>query len=227
MGFVEWRTAAQAGAELVLGARCPVCHRAGLGLCAQCLAEVDRAAPFRVDVPAGLPVVYAAGAYAGVLKDVLIAAKERSALGLLPVLAERLALALAALLLGSPVGPVVLVNVPTLPARAAERGVDHTRELCRLAALRLRRCGVGISSRSLLVVRRRPLDQSGLDRDQRWNNLAGAFRAKAVPPIPVIIADDIVTTGATLGEASRACTAAGGVVLGCVAVAATAKGGPC
>jgi predicted amidophosphoribosyltransferase len=176
---------------------------------------------------AGLPPVYAASGYAGVVKDVLIAAKERSALGLLPVLADRLTVALAALLLGCPTQQVQLVNVPTLPARAAERGVDHTRELARLAALRLRRLGVAIQARPLLVVQRRPQDQSGLTRQQRWSNLEGAFRASSIPSRPVILVDDIVTTGATLAEATRACIAAGGVVLGCAAVAATAKGGPC
>ncbi|WP_098459905.1 ComF family protein [Propionicimonas paludicola] len=180
-----------------------------------------------MDGLAGLPPVYAAGGYAGVLKEVLIAAKERSALGLLPLLAERLAAAVAALLLDDPVQPVQLVNVPTLPARAVERGLDHTRELARLAALRLRRLEVDVWPRSLLVVQRRPQDQSGLSRGQRWRNLEGAFRAGGVPTVPVILCDDIVTTGATLAEATRACRAAGAVVLGCVTVAATAKGGPC
>ena len=82
------------------------------------------------------------------------------------------------------------------------------------------------AARPLLVVQRRPQDQSGLAREQRWRNLEGAFRARSVPGAAVILADDIVTTGATLAEATRACRAAGGVVLGCATVAATAKEGP-
>lgn len=210
----------------MLGASCPGCRAPGLGLCPHCLDDVRRSAPFQVGGLPGLPPVYAAGAYAGVLKHVLIAAKERSALGLLPVLADRMAASVAALLLGCPAQPVWVVNVPTLRARAADRGVDHTRELTRLASLRLRRLGVAISARPLLVVQRRPQDQSGLAREQRWRNLEGAFRARSVPGAAVILADDIVTTGATLAEATRACRAAGGVVLGCATVAATAKEGP-
>lgn len=209
-----------------MGASCPGCRAPGLGLCPQCLDAVRGSVPFRVGGLSSLPPVYAAGAYAGVLKDVLIAAKERSALGLLPVLADRMAVSLAALLLGCQAQPVLVVNVPTLRARAAERGLDHTRELARLASLRLRRLGVAISARPLLVVQRRPQDQSGLSREQRWRNLEGAFRARSTPAAAVILADDIVTTGATLAEATRACRAAGGVVLGCVTVAATAKEGP-
>lgn len=219
--------AIRAGAELVLGARCAGCRRPGVGLCPSCRAAVRAVRPFLVDGLAELPPVYAAGAYAGVLKDVLIAVKERSALGLLPVLSERLAAALSALLVDTGVATVQLVPVPTLPARAAERGVDHTRELTRLAAVRLRRLGVGASVGSVLTIRRRPQDQSALSRERRWTNLHGAFAARAVPDTAMVIADDIVTTGATLAESVRACRAAGGVVIGCVAVAATAKGGPC
>jgi Predicted amidophosphoribosyltransferases len=224
---VSWRDALQAGAELTLGAGCPGCHRAGLGLCSRCLAVIGKQRPFAVGGLTGLPPVYAGGAYAGVLKDVLIAAKERSALGLFPVLAERLALTIAALLVAHPAVPVELVNVPTLRSRSAERGVDHARELARMAARRLRRLGVRITASPLLVVQRRPQDQAGLARDQRWLNLNGAFRAAHSPMAAVIILDDIVTTGATLAEATRAIVAAGGTVAGCVAVAATAKGGPC
>lgn len=224
---MRWPHAAHAGAELVLGAACAGCQRPGIGLCSQCQDELARARPFRVDGLPRLPPVYAAGAYSGVLKDVLIAAKERSALGMLPVLADRMVLALAAMLLGCPVQPVLLVNVPTLRSRAAERGVDHTRELTRLATLRLRRLGVQITARPLLRVQRRPRDQAELSRAQRWANLSGAFAAIRVPDLPVILADDIVTTGATLAEATRAFHAVGATVLGCVTVAATAKGGPC
>ncbi len=227
---MSWQQTGQAAAELVLGATCPGCRCSGLGLCDRCLAAIRAVRPFRAAELTGLPPVYAAGPYAGVLRDVLIAAKERSALGLLPILAERLAAALAALLLAipsSPLVPVQLVNVPTLRARAAERGVDHTRELTRLAAVRLRRLGVAVTARPLLVIQRRPQDQSELTRDQRWRNLQGAFRARSVGSMPVVLVDDIVTTGATLAEAVRACQVAGGVVLGCVTVAATAKGGPC
>jgi predicted amidophosphoribosyltransferase len=77
-----------------------------------------------------------------------------------------------------------------------------------------------------LVLARTPEDQAGLDRVQRLANLAGAFRAVGVHPSgPVVVVDDIVTTGATLAEAVRACQAAGRPVIGGAVVAATMRGG--
>lgn len=215
-------------AELVLGARCPGCGAPGMGACAACAAALRSVPPFGVGgLPDGLPPVIAAGAYADTLRKVLLAAKERHALGLLPLLGGRLAAAVARLVLDAvPISPLVLVPVPSAPPQVAARGVDLTASLARAAAVRLRSAGLGVRVHRGLVLARRPEDQAGLDRIQRLTNLAGAFRAVGAHASgPVVVVDDIVTTGATLAEAVRACQVDGWHVLGGAVVAATMRGG--
>jgi predicted amidophosphoribosyltransferase len=61
-------------------------------------------------------------------------------------------------------------------------------------------------------VARRTSDQAGLGARARARNLAGAFQLRSAEHLsghPIVVVDDIVTTGATIGEAVRALTAAG------------------
>jgi predicted amidophosphoribosyltransferase len=175
-------------------------------------------------------LVVAAGEYADTVKALILAAKERSALGLLPLLAERLAVSIRALdLVGGLATPLGLLPVPSTPAAVAERGLDFTTVLARLAAKRLRREGRGVTVSRALRQARRPVDQAGLSRTARQQNLAGAFTvapgfAKArVAAGCLVVVDDIITTGATLAEAARALRAAGVQPLGAATVAATRR----
>jgi predicted amidophosphoribosyltransferase len=69
-------------------------------------------------------------------------------------------------------------------------------------------------------------DQTGLSAGQRLANLSGALAvvpgaARAIASgRPVVLADDVMTTGASLAEAARAVAAAGGTVVGAAVVAA-------
>lgn len=213
-------------ADLVLGARCAGCGRPGLGPCDACAAVVRARPPLLVGgLPDGVPPVFAGGTYAGELRGLLLAAKERSALGLVPLLGERVAAAVAAWALGEGSGePVVLVPVPTASAQVIARGLDLTSALAGVARRRLRAAGLPATCWTGLRLRRRPLDQSGLGRDDRMTNLAGAFTVAGDPPRGrVIVVDDIVTTGATLREAVRACAEADRVPAAGATVAATAR----
>ena len=215
----------QRAAELVLGARCPSCGGVGWGACVECVAAVTGVRPFVVPgVPEDLPPVVAAGAYSGELRSLLLAAKERGALGLLPLLGERLAAAVAVLALAEDLGgPIVLVPIPSARGQVAERGVDLTGSLARYAARRLSAAGVAVRTQRALRLVRRPRDQAGLGREERLANLEGAFRAAAVLPGRVVLVDDIVTTGATLLAASRACAERGSTPAGAASVAATVR----
>ncbi|RBO73192.1 phosphoribosyltransferase family protein, partial [Microbacterium sp. H6] len=67
-------------------------------------------------------------------------------------------------------------------------------------------------------------DQRGLGARARATNVSGAMRVRrAGEGTEVVIVDDVVTTGATFDEATRALTAAGFHVSAAVALAATPR----
>jgi ComF family protein len=106
-----------------------------------------------------------------------------------------------------------LVWIPGRRADIRRRGFDHAKAIAQeLSSL------LGIPSMPALRRTGDRTDQTGLGAKQRRANLAGAFTATGVPP-RVAIVDDVMTTGATLGEAGRALRAAGAAyvegVVGC------------
>lgn len=176
----------------------------------------------------GLPV-HAGGVYAGVVRQLVTAYKERQVWSLARLLGGRLALAVAAVLDDSGWrGPVLLVPVPSAPTVVAERGLDTTARLADRAARSLRRHGLDVRAGRRLAQRRRVADQAGLSADQRRANLHGALAVRGRPPPgrAWVLVDDVTTTGATLAEAGRASAAAGAHVLGVAVVAATPRRHP-
>lgn len=215
-----------AGADLVLGARCAGCDLPAFGLCPTCTGRLAALRPVEVVRPLpGFPNTVAGGPYATELRKVLLAAKERQALIQVPMLGGLLARALAALLLrGEPRLPLVLVPVPSVRARVIERGVDLTSALASGAARRLRRYGLDVRVSRAIRLSRQPDDQAGLGRGARLTNSQGAYRCVRRPPVgSVIVIDDVVTTGATLVAVSDALRAAGCVPFGAATVAQTPR----
>lgn len=95
-----------------------------------------------------------------------------------------------------------LLAVPLHSHRGRERGYNQAQLLARELG---RRCGLSFPGGSLARIRDTP-SQVGLDRAQRRANVAQAFAWQG-PPLggaPVLLVDDVATTGATL----EACAAA-------------------
>lgn len=211
--------------DLVLPRTCAGCRTPGRPLCRACRATL-RATPLgrvRPDpCPEGLPLVLAHAAYQGAVRGLLIAHKERATLALSAPLGGALGAVAAAF---GP-GPVVLCPVPSARSAVRARGYDHAQRLTGAAVAELRRRGVAARSARLLVPVRAVADQSGLTTAQRAGNLHGALRARAAPAARVVLLDDVVTTGATLVEATRALRAAGHEVLGAAVLAATLRRHP-
>jgi predicted amidophosphoribosyltransferase len=126
--------------------------------------------------------------------------------------------------------PVILVPVPSAAAAVRERGFDATSALARRAARRLS-ADRPVRAANLLAQHRGLADQSGLDAAQRAANLRGGLRVRrgwaAVRIRPdgpaLVIVDDLVTTGASLTEATDRLVEAGFEVLGAATVSATVR----
>ncbi|MFI8215956.1 ComF family protein [Streptomyces sp. NPDC085932] len=210
--------------DLVLPGECGGCGAPRTVLCARCRAVLGAAAARRVrpvPEPPGLPVVHAAAAYADEVRATLLAHKERGALALAAPLGAALAQAVRAGLREGSVrwgagavvrdggAPVLLVPVPSGRRAVRARGHDPARRIALAAAADLRRGGVPARVLGVLRHRRTVADQSGLNSRQRRDNLAGALTvapggARLLRAGPVVLVDDVMTTGASLSEAARA-----------------------
>jgi predicted amidophosphoribosyltransferase len=227
-------------ADLVLPAECAGCGQTHTGLCGGCRAALLGAAARRVwpdPVPAGLPVVHASAAYADEVRAVLLAHKERGALGLARPLGAALASSVRAAARGAaegsgvPAGTLLLVPVPSARRAVAARGHDATRRIALAAARELRRSGLPARVAAVRRQRRPVADQSELNARERLENLSGALTVAAGGAVvlgesPAELVDDLMTTGVSLVVAARAVAVAGGRVAGAAVIAAPVQPEP-
>jgi predicted amidophosphoribosyltransferase len=165
--------------------------------------------------------------YTGSCRQLLLAYKERGAVGLGRLLAVPLATSLTAAV-GRRDGTVLVVPVPSTRSAVRRRGDDLVLALARRAATLVRRRGLAVRVLPALQHCRDVADSAGLDSRARALNLAGALAARrrlrpALVGSQVVIVDDLLTTGATLAEAARALGEARAAVLGAATIAATRR----
>ncbi|MBM6400919.1 ComF family protein [Phycicoccus sonneratiae] len=227
----RWGGGLRAAAGLVLPVRCAGCGAPGEGWCPRCRHEARRPAG-GLTVGAGVPPCWSATPLVGPVRRAVSAHKDGGRRDLHPVLVDLLAAALARALAEDPVlraavaagGPVLVVPVPETRSAARRRGEDPVGRLAGAAVGRLDDPGVALVP--VLRHTRRVADQSRLGRSERAANLAGALGvagrgAERVVGAACVVVDDVVTTGATLGEAARALRAAGAAHVVAATVAAT------
>ena len=193
--------------------QCLACHTEGRLICKNCVAQLP--VPDQKCYKCGnactskrtcqkcrspLKVISAATKYEGTAKDLIYHLKfgraTAAANDVAQIISERVAFPADA----------IFVPVPTVPKRVRIRGYDQSVLIARnLAVLR------GQAYIPLLA-RLGQQRQVGQSRQKREQQMRGAFRLvqHPVPPTtPIILVDDVLTTGASLKAAARQLRAAG------------------
>jgi len=205
-------------AELVFPSRCIGCSQLGISICSICrkswhphiyhrsIKVLDRSYP-----------VISAIEYSPIASRVLLRAKEGNQLAADQLLVKAISHSLQYFLKNYGSGD--LVAIPSRKSATRKRGRDFmqvvTESVANIETLQ---------SIQILQHQRAVRDQSKLNLQQRKLNISGAFSATCnLAKLagtgntgPLIIVDDLVTTGATLAEAIRALRNGGFSVIGAV-----------
>lgn len=121
-----------------------------------------------------------------------------------------------------PEGFDLVTWVPVSPLRRLRRGYDQAELLAKAAGRELGKPPV----RLLRKIRHNPAQSGISEEDKRRANVQGVYRTVSGQGIAgqrVLLLDDILTTGATAGEAARMLKAAGAKEVHCAVVAAARK----
>lgn len=150
-------------------------------------------------------IVYSAIRYSPTAQKIVLGAKESGLQACDALIVDALRTALNYFIKER--GEAILVPIPSRPAARRKRARDF---ICDLTAQ------LDYPYSPTLQIHKRVRDQSRLNHDQRASNLSGAFRANVLGDGEVILIDDVVTSGATLLEAKRACMRRGIGVKGAI-----------
>lgn len=170
------------------GALCSTCEKA---LMAMRLSPLD----------AGEGNVRSVYRYDGAAKDLVLLLKEEGVADAAAVLAEKIAETIRTMEI-PPDAVLTWVTMPEL--RRRKRYIDHGRRLCEETAMLS-----GMKCRQLFRREGMLHTQRGLNRMARLRNLRGSIVCRERVNVPVVIIDDVLTTGATVSACADALIAAG------------------
>jgi ComF family protein len=195
----------------LLPGRCAGCGRAAEPVCAACAAGLRRPPP--IALPPALDSWVAPFAYEGVAREIVARVKYRNGRAALPWLAD----AMVAALLESDRGAVndLLTWAPASTQRRQASGFDHGELLARAVA---RRLDLPVAR---LITREPGPPQTGRTRADRRPGPALSAVGDRARGRSVLLVDDVVTTGATLGAAAVLLRRAGAVRVVALTAAAT------
>ncbi len=168
------------------------------------------------------PPVIVCCRYEGRIPEAIVGFKDRGVRSLRPLLGHVLAAGLLHAVesvatdrdeAGPEAMPATVVPAASSSSAVRRRGFDHMWQLARFAA-----SVAGLPASRLLRAGARA-DQSSLSFAARRRNLAGSMRVRERGSGPVIVVDDVRTSGATLAECCRALSAGGYCVIAQVVIA--------
>jgi ComF family protein len=203
--------------DLVYPKKCPGCHIPSINICVDC-KSFWQGPPVTIVLDQNKVPVISVAQYRNEVRSVLLAYKENGERESGKVLTEALIRARLEIVRDS---ICTLVPIPSNPKSIRRRGRDFLMDLCTQVSIQS-----GDNVLSLFAVNRNVKDQSKLDEKQRSQNLVGAFDCNSknlnlALRSPVILVDDLLTTGATLREAVRALGQRGVVPIGAITAAHT------
>jgi len=214
--------------DLVLGRSCAGCDEPGVLLCHECTQALQPCTRLRRGLDVSdlvedlrIPVVCALD-YRGATRQVLYRYKDHRirqlAISLSPALAE--SITFAAHHVGIEIRQTLLTPLPTRRSSIRRRGFDSTAHLLQCSARLTGAAGM----RHLLTDVRTHGAAKHVGAFEREQRAIGAFQVRkegSLPTQPVILVDDIVTTGATVKEAVETLLLAGVQVAAVATVAGT------
>jgi len=208
------------------GAICPACWdgfpRWEHGSCQRCGGTVPAGAAAALCDACSMPdwpcaAVRTPGPFAAPVSDAVHLLKYSDRRGVAKALGEMMAA--AAWVDPAYAAADMLVAVPLHPARQRDRGYNQAQLLAaRVGEVMAKPAPEGIVTRI-----RNTGTQTALDRRERRENVSGIFlvtRPDAVRGRTVILVDDVLTTGATIGSCGRALLDAGAASVLALAAAA-------
>ncbi len=205
-------------AELIFPSRCIGCSQLGISICSLCRKSWHPHIYYReISVLGKSYPVVSAVQYSPIASKVLLGAKESNLSAADNLLADAICHALTFFVKNYGGGD--LVGIPSRRSATRKRGRNFMIEIAKSVA-----ATQSTQSFDILQHTRSVRDQSQLDALARTHNIAGAFcvslksskSATLGNTQPLIIVDDLITTGATLAEAIRALRTAGFAVIGAV-----------
>lgn len=183
------------------GMKCICCHEYAQEslLCPACRKDLD--AMRLAAKQAGSDQIRSVYRYDGAAKQLVLALKlENVADAALPP-----AEAMAEAVLEMHLPPDTVLTWVTMPEiRRRKRGIDHGRRLCEAVAAR-----TGMPAQRLLSRTGRFHTQRGLTREERLRNLTGTVVCDQAVTTPVLLIDDVLTTGATISVCAEVLLKAG------------------
>lgn len=214
--------------EVLFPTRCISCSALGLALCLNCNSTWSHQRYFQKlsrDSKRTL-LVSSSVLYSPIASHILLAAKESNVRKSTELVIFALEHSFQQLLFHQPgLHIAALVPIPSRPQAVRARGRDFLQVITQSLAVKFE-----IPVAPILGYSKKVKDQSGLNSEERWNNLNASLVVKGKSfssQLPsgeaqgVLLVDDLVTTGATLLAAEKALNQAGiraiGAVTACVA----------
>jgi ComF family protein len=201
MSFAEIRS-------LLYPTQCVACGSGRDEICPRCENELIS---FREVVKLHHLPLYSALHYNEISSHLILAAKESNDRASARYLASLMAMRFSRIHRDLLCDRYLFIPIPSSKKADRRRGFAHTVVLSKLFAHEVERT-LNLSCRvlPLLAPTRAIADQSGLTAQQRQRNIEGAFTAQSRVKRDkrgvegIIVVDDLVTTGSTMGEAIRA-----------------------